>query len=81
MATASDEAHFITAFLGRDVRGDESRAAYLDDLVPDSNDGAWPDANRPYGAISPGAPAASLWKGFQAAHATGMSFEARAPAR
>ena len=71
------EAHFITAFLDRFVKGDASRATYLDGLVPDSDQGRWPDAPPQYGAYSPGPPAASLWTGFQAAHANGMILEYR----
>ena len=68
------EAHFITAFLDRFVKGDASRAAYLDGLVPNSDDGTWakPDS---YGAFSPGPPGATLWTGFQVAHAAGMMLE------
>ena len=69
------EAHFITAFLDRYVRGDASRAVYLDGLVPNSDDGRWPNAPATYGAFSPGPPAATLWTGFQAAHAAGMVLE------
>jgi len=68
------EAHFITAFLDRYVKGDVGKAAYIDGLVPDSDDGVW--AKPPaYGAISPGPPVATLWKGFQPAHAAGMMLE------
>ena len=70
------EAHFITAFLDRYVKGDASKAAYTDGLVADSDDGIW--AHPPgYGAFSPGLPDATLWKGFQVAHATGMTLEFR----
>jgi hypothetical protein len=72
------EAHFITAFLDRYVKGDAGKGAYIDGLVPDSDDGTW--ANPPaYGAVSPGPPAATLWKGFQPAHAAGMMLEHKAP--
>ncbi len=49
-------AHFITAFLDRYVKGDESRAAYLDVPVTESSAGAWPAATPPlaYDAYSPG---------------------------
>jgi predicted dienelactone hydrolase len=68
------EAHFITAFLDLYVKGDAAKASYLDGLTPNSDDGTW--ANPPgYGAVSPGAPAATLWKGFQAGHAAGMMLE------
>jgi predicted dienelactone hydrolase len=67
-------AHFITAFLDRYVKGDESRAAYLDVSTPESDAGAWPAATPPlgYDAYSPGAEQITLWKGFQRSHAAGM---------
>jgi hypothetical protein len=34
--------HMITAFLDRYVKGDDSRAAYLDGLVPRIDDTVWP---------------------------------------
>ncbi len=68
------EAHFITAFLDRYVKGDAAKAAYLDGLVPNSDDGTWTKPPS-YAAISPGPPAATLWKGFQPAHAAGMMLE------
>jgi predicted dienelactone hydrolase len=68
------EAHFITAFLDRYAKGDAAKASYIDGLVPDSDDGTW--AKPPaYGAISPGGPAVTLWKGFQPGHAAGMMLE------
>jgi predicted dienelactone hydrolase len=73
------EAHFITAFLDRYVKGDTSKAAYIDGLVPNSDDGTWPNPPARYEAISPGPPAATLWKGFQQAHAAGMMLEFKAP--
>lgn len=70
------QAHFITAFLDRMVKGDEAKAAYMDGLVVDSNDGKWPEAPRGrYSGYSPGTPAATLRKGFQPNKATGMSLE------
>ncbi len=71
------QAHFITAFLDRYVKGDATKASYLDGLVPNSNDGTWASPPTDYGAISPGPPAATLWKGFQASHAAGMTLEFR----
>jgi len=67
-------AHFITAFLDRYVKGDESRAAYLDVPVTDSATGAWPAAAPPaaYDAYSPGTAQITLWKGFQRNHAAGL---------
>ena len=74
------EAHFITAFLDRYVKGEAGKAAYLDGLVPDSEAGRWPAA--PVGRVadySPGAPAATTWRGFQPGRAAGMTFAALAP--
>jgi len=72
------EAHFITAFLDVYVKGDASKAAYINGLVANSDDGAWPNPPADYAAISPGPPAATLWKGFQQAHAAGMMLDFRA---
>jgi predicted dienelactone hydrolase len=72
------EAHFITGFLDRYVKGDSAKAAYTDGLVVNSDDGTWPKPPAGYGAVSPGPPAATLWKGFTEAHAAGMSLEFRA---
>ncbi len=72
--------HLITAFLDLYVKGDASRAPYLQ-LVPQSDDGAWPFAAPPtaYGAFSPGAGKVTVWKGFQKVHAAGLLFEHRDP--
>jgi predicted dienelactone hydrolase len=67
-------AHFISAFLDRYVKGDESRDAYLNVPVTESAAGAWP-AETPapaYDAYSPGAGTVTVWKGFQRNHATGL---------
>ena len=73
--------HFITAFLGRYVKGETADAAYLDAPTPLSNDGAWPvKKGEPYAAFSPGPPASTLWKGFQHAHSAGLELRF-APAR
>lgn len=72
------EAHFITAFLDRYVKGEAARARYLDGLVVDADQGAWPGA--PVGrvaAYSPGTPPVTTWPGFQPSRATGMRFEAK----
>jgi predicted dienelactone hydrolase len=75
-------AHFITAFLDRYVKGDESKSAYLDGLVPHADAGTWsPTPPAPYGSFSPGAPGATLWKGFQSAHAEGLELLAADPER
>ncbi|WP_296611690.1 alpha/beta fold hydrolase [Sphingomonas sp.] len=72
------ETHFITAFLDRHVKDDAAKAAYIDGLTPNSNDGTWPGAPPGrYSGYSPGPPAATLWRGFQPNKASGMSFEFR----
>ena len=72
------EAHFITAFLDRYVKGDAAKAPYLDGLVPDSDGGTWPNAPvGRYTGYSPGPPVATVWKGFQPSRAAGMMFEAK----
>jgi len=72
--------HFITAFLDRYVKGDETRAGYLDGLVPRSADGAWSaPPELPYSAYSPGGDGVTLWKGFQRQHAEGLELLHAAP--
>lgn len=68
------EVHFITAFLGRYVKGDERLGSYLDVPVTDSSTGAWPADEGPgaYDARSPGTAGISVWKGFQRKHAEGL---------
>jgi predicted dienelactone hydrolase len=74
--------HMITAFLDRYVKGDASRASYLDGLVSDSTAGTWKaPAGTPFDARSPGAEGATLWKGFQRDYAEGLELLRRdAPA-
>ncbi len=65
--------HMITAFLDLYVKGDESRAAYLDVATPESDDAVWPAASAgAYGAYSPGAAPITVWKGFQRVHDAGL---------
>ena len=72
------EAHFITAFLDRYVKGEAAKAAYLDGLEPDSDAGTWAAAPiGRYPGYSPGTPTASVWKGFQPSRHAGLMFEAR----
>jgi predicted dienelactone hydrolase len=68
------EAHFITAFFGRYVKGDPTFASYLEVRVAESSDGVWPPASLPtaYGAVSPGTGDITVWKGFQRNHAEGL---------
>ncbi|MBV9913242.1 MAG: hypothetical protein JOZ93_11715 [Sinobacteraceae bacterium] len=73
-------AHFITAFLDRYVKGDTTRAAYLEVANPDSDAGAWDlPSPLPYDAYSPGDDKITVWKGFQRNHAAGLEL-LRAPA-
>jgi predicted dienelactone hydrolase len=72
--------HMITAFLDRYVKGDESRAAYLDGLVPDGATGQWQaPSGSGYGAYSPGGAGVTLWKGFQRGYAEGLEWQHREP--
>jgi predicted dienelactone hydrolase len=67
--------HFITAFLDRYVKDDASKAAYLDGLVVNGEEGIWQaPANTPWGAQSPGGGGITLWKGFARRHAEGLTF-------
>ncbi len=70
--------HMITAFLDRYVKGDASRAVYLDGLVSDSTAGSWKaPAGTPFGAMSPGSDGVTLWKGFQRDYAEGLELQHR----
>jgi hypothetical protein len=72
--------HMITAFLDLYVRGDPTRAAYIDGLVPDSSAGSWPaDAAGRYDAVSPGTDGITFWKGFQRRHAEGLELRHASP--
>jgi predicted dienelactone hydrolase len=79
----SINAHFITAFLDRFVKGDQSRDAYLNVAAPESSAGVWPAtagsaaagsaaAPQAYDVYSPGSAEITVWKGFQRNHATGL---------
>lgn len=71
------QTHFITAFLDRFAKGETAKATYLDGLVSDADAGTWPNAPiGRYDGFSPGAPVATVWKGFQPSRATGLRFEA-----
>ncbi|HEY6483765.1 MAG TPA: hypothetical protein VIY54_09595 [Steroidobacteraceae bacterium] len=73
-------AHFITAFLDRYVKGDASRAAYLQVATRDSDAGKWPAPSRlPYAAYSPATDGITVWKGFQRNHAAGLELLAARP--
>ena len=70
--------HFITAFLDLYVKGDKSRAAYLNVPKPESNNAAWIGAATPWGAMSQGGPNPT-WKGFARDHQDGLIFRHLAP--
>ncbi len=72
--------HMITAFLDRFVKGDASRAAYLDTDVAISNAAVWPKdgPSTGYDVISPGGPGAT-WKGFRKNHGDGLELYHRSP--
>jgi hypothetical protein len=76
------EAHFITAFLGRFVKGDETLASYLNVPVVESSAGAWPATEPPpaYDAYSPGTGAVTVWKGFQRRQAAALELLQAPPA-
>lgn len=65
--------HMITAFLDRYVKGDLTRAAYLDGLVPEASGGEWPASEAgSYAAYSTGTGGVTVWKGFQRNYAEGL---------
>ncbi len=68
--------HFITAFLGLTLQDKAAMRSYLDVPVESSDDGEWKAPDRaPWGAVSPGGPGISLWKGFQRRHARGLQLD------
>jgi predicted dienelactone hydrolase len=72
--------HVITAFLDLYVRGDPTRSAYIDGLVPESAAGGWPpEPQSRYDEYSPGTAGVTLWKGFQRRHAEGLEFRHATP--
>ncbi len=68
--------HFITAFLALTLQDRTDMRSYLDVPVANSDDGDWkaPDGT-PWGAVSPGGPGITLWKGFQRRHARGLRLD------
>ena len=68
--------HFITAFLAVHLQKDDSKAAYLNVGIENSDAGEWnAPAGTPWGAYSPGGAGVTLWKGFQRRHAKGMMLQ------
>ncbi|MGA7539846.1 MAG: hypothetical protein WBW93_13885 [Steroidobacteraceae bacterium] len=68
-------AHFITAFLDRYVKGEKRYAAYLDVRVVHAGGGVWPHDHAPYAAYSPGTGDITVWKGFQRSFAVGLELQ------
>ena len=65
--------HFITAFLGLNMRGQLDQRAYLNVQVEHPDNGIWnAPAGTGWGAYSPGGEGVTLWKGFQRRHAQGF---------
>jgi predicted dienelactone hydrolase len=63
--------HFITAFLDLNVKGDASRAAYLETSTEESNEAKWEGPATPYDAVSEGGKNPA-WKGFRRDHQDGL---------
>jgi predicted dienelactone hydrolase len=72
--------HFVTAFLDLNLKGDQSRRAYLHPGMEKSNEGTWPLAQGESvgGKFSDGA---TYWKGFQRRWAVGLEMHCSAAAR
>jgi predicted dienelactone hydrolase len=72
--------HFITAFLDLNLKGDESRRAYLHVAPEKSNEGKWPlpRGESVGGKFSDGG---EYWKGFQRRWAVGMEMHCPAAAQ
>jgi pimeloyl-ACP methyl ester carboxylesterase len=70
--------HFITAFLDLTVRGDASKAAYLDVPTPIAAEGDWP---LPFGEQTQGGVAGAgqpqYWRGFPRGSATGLELHTK----
>jgi predicted dienelactone hydrolase len=72
------DAHFIVAFLDRNLRNDTSMDAYLNPPTPHSSDGTWPQrpgetSTSPYAGHD--ASSANYWKGFQRRWALGLELQ------
>ena len=75
---AANNQHFITAFLDLNLKGDQTRRAFLHVPVPDSNDGKWqaPPNAPDTGTFSKGD---GFWPGFQRRWALGLEMSCYAP--
>ncbi len=80
---ASINQHFITAFLDLNLKGDQSKAAYLHVAPEKSNDGKWsvPGNQRDNGEFSSGQDTQGelFWKGFQRREALGLEMTCKSP--
>jgi dienelactone hydrolase len=70
--------HFITAFLDLNLKGDESRRAYLHVKPENSNAGKWP-LKRGESAGAKFSDGAEYWTGFQRRWAVGMEMHCVSP--
>jgi predicted dienelactone hydrolase len=77
--TATNQ-HFITAFLDLNLKGDESRRAYLHVTPENSNEGKWP-LKRGESVGAKFSDGTEYWKGFQRRWAVGMEMHCAAAAR
>jgi predicted dienelactone hydrolase len=65
--------HFISAFFDLTLKGDQTRAAYLDVPTPVAADGDWPSPpGAQLGGKMAGADQAKYWRGFQRRWALGL---------
>jgi predicted dienelactone hydrolase len=70
--------HFVTAFLDLQLKGDRTKAAYLDVPVPVAGDGAWPSAfGQQWGGMTAGKDQPGYWQGFQRRWALGLELHHR----
>jgi alpha-beta hydrolase superfamily lysophospholipase len=74
--------HFITAFLGANLKHDGGMNSFLDVAVEAAGDGVWnAPAGTAWDAYSPGGNGITLWKGFQRGHAQGLTLRHAAAGR
>jgi hypothetical protein len=65
--------HFIAAFFDSELKGDKSKAAFLDVPTPNAGDGDWPSAfGEQLGGKLSGPDQPKYWRGFQRRWALGL---------
>ncbi len=70
--------HFIAAFLDFKLKGDTSRARYLEVPTVAASDGIWPsELGRQWGGTRAGEGQQDYWQGFQRRWANGMEMHHR----